>query len=157
CPTASFIRPWTLGRNPRGRPCGRVSGAACRLCQREFPNRLTGRDPLIPLRSVLRQLGDAARLVQTLSRLRPALPRPRLPAPRPVAPRVVRHRLEHRVTQPCTLPWPRRLQLRRERGQGLLGSLEADLARLHAIRAGGYRHDRAEQVVRQEVNPDLLL
>src|SRR5262249_22307117 len=31
---------------------------------------------------------------------------------------------------------------------------EAERARLHVALAGGHRHDRAEQVVRQQVNPD---
>src|SRR5262249_40923050 len=97
------------------------------------------------------------RLVQTLGRLRPPLACPRLPAPRPVAHPVVRHRRQHRLYQPGALLRPCRLQLRRERRQSLLGALEADLARLHFARAGGHGHDRAQQVVRQQVNPDLLL
>ena len=38
-----------------------------------------------------------------------------------------------------------------------LGSLEADLARLHLVLGRGDRHHRAQQVVRQQVRPDLLL
>jgi hypothetical protein len=88
---------------------------------------------LVPFHVIVREPGDAARLPQTLVRLRPSLQRSRLTPPRPVANTLVRHRLEHRIHHRRTLLTRRRLQLRGERCQGLLGSLEADLAGLHVV------------------------
>jgi AraC-like DNA-binding protein len=48
----------------RAAPAGAFQARHARLSQREPPTRLTRRDPLIPLRPVPRQFGDAARLHQ---------------------------------------------------------------------------------------------
>src|SRR5215470_1915189 len=109
----------------RQRPVRRLAARSVSAPQ-NYPPRWV----LIPLRAVPGQLGLMPRLVQTLGRLRPPLACPRLPAPRPVAHPVVRHRPQHRLNQPRSLLWHRRLQLRRERRQRLLGPLKADLARL---------------------------
>src|SRR5207253_7894 len=90
----------------RAHPCRRASGAAW-LAVPDLPRCLTRRHPLIPLRAGVRPPGHAARLVQALARLGPALARPRPPAPRPVAHPVGRHRLAHRLHQPRTLRGPR--------------------------------------------------
>src|SRR5262249_56222529 len=72
---------------------------------------------LIPLRTILRQLGNGSRLGQAGTRLGPALPRPRLPAPRAVADPVVGHDPEHRVDQRRAGLRPPRFHLPAERRQ----------------------------------------
>ena len=98
-----------------------------RLFPRESPNCLTRRDPLIPLRPVPRQLGDAARLHQAgpgfgrRFRARGSHRPGRLPT------RWYATAFSIASIQPRALLRPRRLELRGERRQGLLGPLEAHL------------------------------
>src|SRR5262249_55532729 len=107
-------------------------------------------------RPILRQFGDGPRLHQARPRSGPALARPRLPAAGAVAARVMGPRFQQRAEQPPAFPRPRRFDLGGERRDGLLGTLETDLPRLDFALAGGHRHDRAQQVVSQQVRPDLL-
>src|SRR4051794_18355112 len=100
-------------------------------------------------RTILRQFGDGPGLHQARRSFRPTFPRPRLPASWAVADPVVRNRLQQRVDQPSAILWPRRLDLRGERCDGLLGPLEADLPRFGVALGRGDGHDGAEQVVRQ--------
>ena len=71
--------------------------------------------------------------------------RSRLPASWAVADPVVGNRLQQRVDQPPAILWPRRLDLRGERRDGLLGPLEADLPRFGVALGRGDGHDGAEQ------------
>ena len=88
---------------------------------------------------------------------RPPLRRPRLPPSRAVADAVVSYHRQHRVDQCGAILWPGRLDLRGERRHRLLGPLEAHLPGLDPVLPRGYRHRRAEQVVRQQVGPYLLV
>jgi hypothetical protein len=92
---------------------------------------------LKPFGAILRQFGNDSWLCQAGTRLWPPFPRSWLPAPRAVTDAVVGHDPQHRVDQRRAVLRPCRLGLRGERGQGLLGPLEADLGGLDALLAGG--------------------
>jgi hypothetical protein len=94
------------GRCPRGwpplTPCLTVERSAARANppSRHGPPAAQGivlqpHRVLVPLRAIVRQIGDVARMPQALAGLRPSLARPRLPPPRPAARTPVRHRLQH--------------------------------------------------------------
>ena len=85
---------------------------------------LTNGASLKVFRPILRQFGDGPRLHQARRSFRPTFPRPRLPASWAVADPVVGNRLQQRVDQPPAILWPRRLDLRGERRDGLLGPLK---------------------------------
>ena len=64
---------------------------------------------------------------------------------------------QHRVDQRRAILWPGRFNLRSEGRYGLLGSLETHLAGFDVVLAGGDGHDCAEQVIRQQVSPNLFV
>ena len=64
---------------------------------------------------------------------------------------------EHRIDQRRAIFWPGSFNLRSEGSQGLLGPFETNLARVDVVFVGGSGHDRMEQVVSQQVSPNLFV
>ena len=64
---------------------------------------------------------------------------------------------QHRVDQRRAILWSGRFNLRSEGCYGLPGALETHLAGFDVVLAGGDGHDCAEQVIRQQVSPNLLV
>src|SRR5262249_10998395 len=126
----------TKALRPRTPLLRRVASTSRRV-QRGIPpfneNILQVGNTLVPLRSIPREFGDAARWHRAVARLWPTLPRPRLPAPGAVLDAVVRDGRQHSVDQQCPPRWPRHLDLRGERRHRLFGPLEAHLAWLDAL------------------------
>ncbi len=52
---------------------------------------------------------------------------------------------------------PLKVNQRLKRFQGLEGSFEADRPRLDVVLACGLRHDRADEIVGQDVRPDFFV
>src|SRR5450432_3855513 len=111
---------------------------------------------LKPFRAIVLHLGNVSWLHQARHRLWPTFPRPRFPPSWAVADAVVCDGSQHRIDQRLAVLWPRRFELRGKRHQDLLGPFEAHPPWLGAVLAGSHGHDRAQQVVRQQVRPYLL-
>ena len=80
-----------------------------------------------------------------------------LPSARAVSDSVIRDSIEHRFDQGDAALGFGRFDLRCKCGYGLLGSFEADFSRFDIVFVRCNSHDGAQQVIREQMSPNLFV